>query len=67
MGSATNVLEAPSDGNNVDQTGIREQIADPGEGREKGGVGKEERKAIFFLQASRFEFVSGWGPFSSSF
>jgi hypothetical protein len=51
----------------MDQTGIREQIADQGEGREMGGVGKEERKAIFFLQASRFEFVSGWGPFSSSF
>jgi hypothetical protein len=39
-GSTTNVLEAPSDGNNMDQTGIREQIADQGEGR--GGEGRKE-------------------------
>ncbi len=33
---------------------------------EKGGAWKEERKAIFFLQVSRFEFVSRWDPFGGA-
>jgi len=55
VGSIANVLEAPDDGTSMDQTRIREQIANHGEGR--GGEGRKESKAIFFLQVSKFEFV----------